>query len=157
MQVVEQVGGSFLLQETKPVALHGALTIITSGSDKGWLLVSLSPSDSSLSCETNAGFVRFQMDLEIALRFAGTLLLLASVHVPELREDRSADVGELDIAGRPGQKVMTWTSVKDSPDVKIAVEDGSVELRLRSALAVAMAFRIMRHAGQVSAQPDQGV
>jgi hypothetical protein len=155
MQIVEQVGGTFLLQEMKPVVLHGALTVIISGPDKGWVLISLSPSDSDFSCETDAGGVSLRMGLDVALRFAGTLLVLASVHLSELREQQTAEVGELEIAGSPGKKVMKWVSAKGSPDIKLTVEEGNLEVRLRSSLATALAFRILRQAGHVSASPDQ--
>ena len=157
MQLVEQVAGTFLLQETKPALLHGALTIITSGSDAGWVLISLSPSGPSLSCAAKADSLRVEMDLEIALRLAGALLLLASTQVDELSEDRDVDIGELEILGRSGQKVMSWASARDTPDLKVASEEGGTVVRLHSSLAAAVAFRILRQAGQVSTAPNSSV
>jgi hypothetical protein len=157
MQIVEQVGGTFLLQEMKPTAMHGAVTTITSGPDTGWVLLCLSPSGSEFSCKADAGCVTVSMGLDLALRFASTLLVLASVHHTELQEHRTADDGELEVAGPPGNKVVSWTSVKGSPDVKVTMEDSNLNVRLRSSLATAIAFRILRQAGRISSGADHGV
>ena len=151
MPIVEQVAGTFLLQEMKAEALHGALTVITSGPDKGWVLASLSPSGSAVSCERKADRVSVTMNLDIALRFAGTLLQLGSVHLSELREDRGADIGDLEIVGRPSRRVMSWTSAAGSEDIKVDLDDGDIEVRLRCSLAVAIAFRILRQSAQLTA------
>ena len=150
MQVDEQVGGTFLLQDVKPVALHGALTVITSGPDQGWLLVTLSPCTSSCSCTAKEDSVAVEMHLDVAIRFAATLLLLASVPVAELHEDRSKDFGDFEIVGAAGSRVMRWASNPGSLGVKFTVENGGVDLRLRSSLATALAFRILRCAGRLS-------
>lgn len=151
MPIVEEVAGTFLLQEMKAEDLHGALTLIISGPDKGWVLVSLSPSGPAVSCDREADRVSMTMDLDIALRFAGTLLLLGSVHLSELREDRGANIGDLEIVGSPAQKVMSWTSAAGSEDIKIALDNETIEVRLRCSLAVAIAFRILRQSAQLSA------
>ena len=94
MQVAEKSGGVFLLQEMRPVGLHGVLTNIASDVDDGWVVASLSPFSSELACETRVGSVSLVMSLDLALRFATTLLMLASRNLSELREHALAD-GEL--------------------------------------------------------------
>ncbi len=151
MPEVEEVGAAFLLQETRPVGLHGVLTDITSGPDDGWVLANLSPGGPAVSCKTRAGTVRLAMDFGVALQFANTLLVLASRHLPELREDSvaSGDVGDVQFTGRPGQAVMHWVSAGGNPDVKVTAVEGGVEVRLRAALAAAVAFRVLRAAAHV--------
>lgn len=150
MPVVEEVGGAFLLQETQPVELHGVLTDISSGPDEGWVLANLSPGGPALWCETRAGSVGVVMEFALALQFANTLLLLASRHLPELREldVASDDVGDVQIRGRPGQLVVHWVSAEGAPDIKVTAVEGGVEVRLRAALAAAVAFRVLRAAAQ---------
>ncbi len=155
MQIVEHVGGTFLLQETKPTALYGVLTIVTTGSDKGWILACLSPSGPGFSCNIETGGLNLTMNLDVAIRLASTLLLLSSQHLPELCEDRVTTVGDLEICCRASQKVMSWHSAKNSPQVKFTVEEDNVEVRFQSTLATTLAFRILRQIGQLSAQPAQ--
>jgi hypothetical protein len=50
---------------------------------------------------------------------------------------------------------MSWASPKASPDIKATAEEGRIEVRLRSSLAMAIAFRILRGAGRISVHPDR--
>jgi hypothetical protein len=150
MQVVENVGGTFLLQETKPIALCGALAIIKSGFDRGWVLGSLVKSAPNFSCCADANAVSISMSFEVAARFASCLLALASQQICQLHEEDTEYIGEIAIDGPPRQRVVRWGSPDGCPDVKVRVEDDVVEVRLRSAFASALAFRILRRIGELS-------
>ena len=150
MQVVEKVAGTFLLQEEEPIELLGALTVITCGSFEGWVLASFSRSGTSFSCEMNGEAVKLSVGLNAALRFAGTLLVLASVHISELQEDLSVDIGCFEISGRPGRKVVCWESLPGTAVVTPDCEGDAIEVRIHSRLAAALAFRIFRQVASIA-------
>ena len=152
MQVAEKSGGVFLLQEMRPVGLHGVLTNIASDVDDGWVVASLSPFSSELACETRVGSVSLVMSLDLALRFATTLLMLASRNLSELREHALADgeLGEVTVAGRPRDFTVRWTSAERSSHIQVATEEGCLEVRLQPGLAAAVGFRILRQAAQIA-------
>ena len=92
------------------------------------------------------------MSLDLALRFATTLLMLASRNLSELREHALADgeLGEVTVAGRPRDFTVRWTSAERSSHIQVATEEGCLEVRLRPALAAAVGFRILRQAAQIA-------
>lgn len=156
MQVVESVGGTFLIQETNPISLCGALTIITSGSDAGWISGSFCPSSSEFSCAVEATRLHLQMSLDVAVRFAGTLLVLLSCHLPELHEDGTAEIGELVVRGPASGMCVSWLSASGSPSLRFSSVEGGVEVRIHPRLASELAFRVLRNVGALSSRAQEG-
>jgi hypothetical protein len=87
------------------------------------------------------------MPLDVGVRFAGTLLVLASRHLRELTEDHSAPIGQVSIEGPT--RMVNWMA-DTSRGVKIAIIEESVEWLFHSSLAAALAFRILRATGALA-------
>jgi hypothetical protein len=152
----EKSGGTFLLQQTEPKRLIGALVSTTAGSDLGWILGFFSnPMPSDLPGLFAFGEDRHETVLNIDRVVAMTLVGLLQVLVAQcayLRDPNTQwrfaldqDSGKISVGMGPGRKgglVVKWPTGVEGITCQVIGEQ--MEWRIREDLAIELAGGIIR-------------
>ena len=150
MQIESRAGGAFLINETRLGSIHGSLAMVLSGADLGWLSVCFDPSSATPSFRIEMKPPLLTMSLDVAIRFAGVILVAVSQHAPALTE-RTTHVGELRIARQGRESLLSWKCPDTSGELKMREEIGMIEMNMQSEFASELAFQILRTIGAITA------